>query len=240
MYNHESIHQKLKSRSIFSCIGEILLVACIFWAILAFIFFARVQFIPKDIPKETTTEIELKTKAQTGDIIAVSFSRSMFGKTIKFWTASVWSHVGMLFRDERNNQLYVVEMFDYTKDGKSPNTHMTPIKQWLNHHSYRKKTWTRRMNQASITNSVFFQEWKKIDQKYRLNDNLLEWLTTSSSIDYSSGQVKKLFCSEMVALLLRNMNIITLKMAPIRFSPKELVYIGKTQNYFDPILLLSK
>lgn len=229
--------QEQKPRSVISCIAEVLLVACVFWGVLAFIFFARIQLCRNDIPKQSMSEKNLKENAKTGDIIGVSFSRSLLGKTIKFWTASVWSHVGMLFRDERNNQLYVVEMYDYTKDGKSPNTHMTPIKQWLKNHSNRKKTWTRRINRENIKNSVFFQEWKKIEKYYRLNDNLLLYLTLNPQINYDSRQTTKLFCSEMVALLLRDMNIISTKKPPIRFSPKDLVYLGTSQNYLNPVLL---
>src|SRR5437867_1992294 len=54
--------------------------------------------------------IEQLEQFGTGDVVAVSFS-SLTGNIVRFFTGSIWSHVGMIYVDPQTHQKYVMEMY---------------------------------------------------------------------------------------------------------------------------------
>lgn len=51
-------------------------------------------------------------KMNTGDIVGVSYSKS-FGFFVSAWSNSIWSHVGVIWKDPRDMSLYVIEAAYY-------------------------------------------------------------------------------------------------------------------------------
>lgn len=87
-------------------------VFILFCILLIFIF--RVLFAKNEIKNSNPKTIsfsELEPNLQTGDLVFVSYKNTL-GYFMRGWANSVWTHVGMIMRDE--NELYVMETADYT------------------------------------------------------------------------------------------------------------------------------
>ena len=79
-----------------------------------------------DYPKEN---IKLDTKnLQTGDLLSVSYQNHL-GVFISFWSSSVWSHPGMIYR-RSDDEIFVIEGCRY-KEKKWRGVIVMPITKWI-------------------------------------------------------------------------------------------------------------
>jgi hypothetical protein len=71
------------------------------------------MLIAKDFP--TTIEVLNPNTLQTGDILTVGYRHGM-GWFVTFWSQSVWSHTGIVWREPITKEVFVLEAANYGGD----------------------------------------------------------------------------------------------------------------------------
>jgi hypothetical protein len=178
--------------------------------------------------------------ANTGDLIAVAYG-SKRAKLVKVFTGSMWAHAAVIIH-VRGNDAHVVEAARYseTKSGILA----TPLKKWLHHNrnyivAYRPYRGCG-FEMDSLKNFMETHESAKIDMFVG------NWLKSMYKLrhDGSRGPKEKYYCSEFVAHLLQELNVIKRKYLPAGYKPWELLYDDlplKTGHYYDePRLLINE
>jgi hypothetical protein len=94
---------------VFLCIFILIFILLLF--IIIFIIFN--SYSPHDLPSRQYLNFD-PDSVKTGDILIIGYNH-IFGKVLKGFTSSIWSHSGIAYRDKDTNFLYVVELGVYKK-----------------------------------------------------------------------------------------------------------------------------
>lgn len=101
-----------------------IVIIVIFVLLILFISY-RVTFA-SDLPK---TVYDFETESlKTGDILGVGY-RHPFGWFVTAWSGSIWSHTGIVWRDPKNDEVFVLEAGNY--GGKYNGVIKIPIVVWV-------------------------------------------------------------------------------------------------------------
>ena len=178
-------------------------------------------------PIDTQDFLDLKT----GDLVFVSY-RNLLGNSIRVLSASEWSHVGMIYKDEissSSDSLYILEVADYSDfDSSQTGVIKVPYNVWLNYNKHHKIGF-RRLNEDvynSIKTNVFSEFMKlKIYKQQKLTD-VFAWKRLMFFEEYNEEELllqEKITCMEFIVMLLQNLEIMEKSYKPSSYYPCDLL-----------------
>lgn len=141
---------------------------------------------------------EIRSSLRTGDIVFCS-GTYFFSKAIRLITKSVWSHVGIIYRDDFLDRIFILE--SETLIG----VRIAPLSKYLKDYHGRRKPYLGRMFVARIEPEILAESMKKavsfgMDQLTKPYDNW-EILRIGIRIIFGIGRKsrdRKYICSELV------------------------------------------
>lgn len=140
----------------------------------------------------------VRNQLQTGDLVFCSGSY-FFSRTIQWFTKSVWSHVGIIYRDDNLQRIFILE--SETVIG----VRLAPLSKYLRDYHGRNKPYKGRMVIGRITPAPDGEQFKKaisfgMDELTRPYDNW-EIMRIAMRILFRRGRKnrdRKYICSELV------------------------------------------
>ena len=185
---------------------------------------------PLDLPKRTIILSSAIEQMKNGDLVAVSYS-STRGKLVKVFTGSMWTHIGMIYRPNPN-EIYVIESASY--DDKS-GVIKTPWEEWFDWNYRKILAW------VPCRSQIGCDQIDKIYSKVagsEVNLWVVDWLKTMikqpRNRKTSEGK-DRYYCSELIAYLLQELDLLDKKHEPSGYPPKELIFSLK--SYDAPYLI---
>lgn len=223
-------------------------VVCTVWIIVSVFVLLRL-LCPVDqctFPRQHVSLSTFLQQAQTGDILAVSY-RTFPGQLIRVFTRSVWSHVALVIR--QGDKLYAVEMYRYEQQQHQPKTdtlsdvHIVPIQEWLQYNKHRPMAWSRHQG-PPIPSNRLLQVIHRLQQppiQAKIDMIAFHWIDalradkqrqplycakalsrrnkSTNNSPCSGYRWNKFYCSELIAFLLQEMNVIGKTTLPGAYSP---------------------
>ena len=151
---------------------------------------------------------------RTGDCVFVSY-RSLRGKLVKVFTGSMWSHMGMIYK-KADGSAFVIEavFYDYDQHGVL----QTPLYEWLHYNRKRTLAWLPKLGPAIPDSEVdrVFDLVKDAD----MDTFVINWLKAVVNRQYHPEHKTEFYCSELVATLFQELNVIKKELMPSSYSPK--------------------
>ncbi len=140
----------------------------------------------------------IREELKTGDIVFCS-GNYVFSKVIQKFTKSVWSHVGIIYRDESLNRILVLE------SEKLIGVRFAPLSKYLKDYHGKNKPYKGQIAVGKITTAVDVEELKKgisfgMDELTKPYDNW-EIIRIALRILFKKGKReddRKYICSELV------------------------------------------
>ena len=197
-----------------------------FILIIITIIFVCYRLLVHQVPTASLYDIS-DINLETGDVLLVSYN-SLHATLVKVFAGSYWSHSAFVYR--KHNRTYVIEMANYTNSKEQIPTKeehkgliMIPFEYWI---IYNKKRYighlrckSRKPSETKI--QQWFDKMKTIVKG--TNMDVLYWMNTLLSRKYKYEDKEEYFCTELVAKLLQDMNIIAKDYLPCCYSPNTLV-----------------
>lgn len=166
----------------------------------------------------------LKRDLKTGDIILFS-GKSLISRMIRLFTFSRWSHIGLVIRDRRTDELLLWEattdniVDDYELGPRKRCVQLVKLEEKIRH--YRGVVAVRHLRGVEID----------LQMQSEL-DNLVKQLRTASYqnylieylryfLGYRRDQMKQAFCSQLIAEAYQRLRLIPLEKPPIFYIPKD-------------------
>jgi len=154
--------------------------------------------IPELTSRPPVSYEEIRDTLRTGDIVFCS-GTYFFSKAIRLVTKSVWSHVGIIYRDDFLDRIFILE--SETMIG----VRIAPLSKYLRDYHGRRKPYRGRMFVAKLEPEVSTEAMKKavsfgMDQLTKPYDNW-EILRIGIRILFGIGRKsrdRKYICSELV------------------------------------------
>lgn len=203
----------------------VLLVMCIIIITYARVFW-NAPCLEKYIQKHRkalnwTSYDDLMNNADNGDLIFMS-GYSLGEKSVKWASNSIFSHCGLLFREtnpETNEDvLYIWEadLGQRSKDGPRVIKLEDKIKYY---HGYPYFMW-RKLDTLERPSTERIMKCVEKYGKYDFDDKMYSWIFSNIDFVYDIVKpTKKVFCSELVAMTLQDLNILKRDEKPASFSP---------------------
>lgn len=148
-------------------------------------------------------------------------------RTCKWFTGSMFSHVGMLFKEynvqRKEDIIYVWEadLGQKTKDGPRVITLIDKLKKY---HGQSYFMWRKLKENNPSTENIMkvVHEYKN----YEFDDKMLTWWVANPLLFFLHDMVKdekKIFCSELIAITMQSnhINMLNRKNLPTSYSPKD-------------------
>jgi hypothetical protein len=165
---------------------------------------------------------DLLTNADNGDLLFMA--GDTYGeRTCRYFTKSVYSHVGMLFReiDPENDKsmLYIWEsdLGQGSKDGPRILKLSDKLKRY---HGFPYVMWRRMESNRPSTQNIMNVVEKYKD--YNFDNNMLSWMMNDSMI-YNMIKNDGIFCSELIALTMQHINMLEKDKKATWYSPQSFV-----------------
>jgi hypothetical protein len=171
--------------------------------------------------KNTILLEELLKEANTGDLVFFS-GTTLAERAIKIYTRSPFSHVGIIFKDvdEHGKQipfLWEADIGQSQKDGPRVIKLSDKIERWkgdrrIGFRKYKGDRPSKEVMMGIVSNYI------NLD----MDSSMMSWLWSSypsSKIFQSNHDPKKVFCSELVAITLQTLGILSRSDHPTSYSP---------------------
>ena len=209
----------------------------IFWfllfLVLGIICYSLYQLFRKPIPDYFSNSLSAKfwDDVDTGDLIF--FSGTSFGeRSVKFYSSSVWTHVGIVFRDlpksDSESKIYFAEADVGQRKRDGPRVILL---------SEKIQAFKKRVGSGSIVG------WRKFSKgeisplsimcfvegnlQKTMDANMIRWIFAWwPNFGIHAGSAKEVFCTEFVADLLITQGILGSEKIPAWYSPGKLSNIG--------------
>ena len=154
--------------------------------------------VPELTSRPPVSYEEIRDTLRTGDIVFCS-GTYFFSKAIRMVTKSVWSHVGIIYRDDFLDRIFILE--SETMIG----VRVAPLSKYLRDYHGRRKPYRGRMFVAKLEPDVSAESMKKavsfgMDQLTKPYDNW-EIVRIAVRIIFGIGRKsrdRKYICSELV------------------------------------------
>lgn len=160
--------------------------------------------------------------AKTGDILTVAYS-SKRAKLVNVFTGSVWAHSALVIK-AKNRKPYVVEVMQYSKD--ETGLIATKLKKWMRRNKH--YTLAYRPYQGIGFNMEKIKECIAMNEKAKMDMFVVNWLKTMYKVPFGTltktKHKKRYYCSEFVAHLLQETQVLHKKYKPAGYKPWELLY----------------
>jgi hypothetical protein len=216
---------------------EVIIIFAVLFVLLA----AKVLTV-RDYPS-MTNDLDIDM-LKTGDILGVSYPNP-FGWFVTAWSDSIWSHVGIVWRDPQSNYPYILEAADY--GGKYTGLIVIPINEWL-HINRHNLTGYMSINVSPDAN-LLMDNFKPL-MKYGLDAYNYNWIRLiqtrkyiPESFDIPNTHDKKVryVCYELAIMMLQNAGIVKKDLMPSSYFPKHIMYghlpLEGTYEYSKTVLV---
>lgn len=209
---------------------NIILVVAVVAIVVIIIYFTIQNFHPDVNKKFGMSKLEKLdiSKLETGDLIFMS--GETYGENVcKFFTNCEFSHVGVIlkecdFREQsKNSKVYIIESDLGQKTKSGPRILLLEKKLKLYHGSG--VVGIRKCN-LSVSSKELLQVSKKYFDK-KFDNKMMKWWFSDSPFSLTQNffhNPRKLFCSELVANVLCDLQILKTKKRKFWFSPKDFLY----------------
>ena len=207
-----------------------LLIKTIIATLLIFALFCAIRtLIPSD---HIMTELHPmdEQRMKTGDLLTVAYPR-IHGHLVKIFNGSMWTHSGLVAKSGKD--IYVWEMCGYcavtnkdTGEKYPGREHIckVPLKEWL----YR----NRRQIIARTPYNGPTLDPKKVDSIYhrlqltvKQDIFVINWIKVLKRWPYENNiPPRKMFCTQLVAYVLQELNVLTKEWDACSFSPHDFVF----------------
>lgn len=185
----------------------------------------RLLFIKKPVIS-TIDYDDLINNLKTGDLFLVKYD-SIHGVLISLTSGSIWSHTAFVYKDK------IIEMSYYDKENSG--LCVLNIQDWLNYNKDRiicYKRWLGpALDESKIDDILLKYKTSKLDM------NLLNWLKSllNQKWEQLPQDKNKFFCSELIAFLLQELNVIKKEKLPCNYKPCS---FENLENYDKSIVFL--
>ena len=150
---------------------------------------------------------QVRDQLQTGDLVFCS-GTYLFSKSIRWFTKSVWSHVGIIYRDDNLRRIFILE------SEIAIGVRLVPLSKYLRDYHGRKKPYQGRIVIGRIAPAADGEKVKKaisfgMDELTRPYDNW-EIMRIAMRILFRRGRKdrdRKYICSELVYEAFRKADI---------------------------------
>lgn len=191
----------------------ILIIVGILLFIVSFIILI-LALLPPDLPKRQESLSTILPRVKTGDLLLVSY-RNVSGYVVKIFTQSIWTHVGLVYREGRD--IYVLECGYYHPGLKD--IIKNPILQWLQLSESSPMVWIP-LEGGEVSNQDLNQQLEKIGHGI-FPKHLYKWLPAVIRVPYRPKTDRVFFCSELIAYLFQELGIMKKEYRPSSYSPKD-------------------
>jgi hypothetical protein len=179
----------------------------------------------KDYPL-TTSKLDYDS-FKTGDIIGVSYTNP-FGWFVTGWSNSIWSHIGVVWRDPNTNYPYVLEAANYGKNYDGLIT--VPLNEWFR---INKRNIIGYMSINISPDSEKMMTHFESLKKYGLDTYNINWIRLIQKQLYDSDKFDKpncidnktrYVCYELSIMMLQNVGVVEKKLMPSSYFPRDIMY----------------
>lgn len=213
------------------------IVTVIFLFIIFIIVTIRLKFIKDDpLPVFLPSSRQPLPDFETGDCVFVSY-RSTRGKLVKIFTGSMWSHMGMIYK-QANGRSFVIEAVYY--DPQQHGVLKTPLEEWLNFNGRRTLGWLRKRG-PKIPDSEMDRVFQLV-QHCDMDTLVLNWLKAVVNRKYFPEKKSKFYCSELIATLCQELKIMDKVLMPASYSPKTFMELRLpliNGHWFEPPMIFK-
>lgn len=216
-------------------------ICCLVISFLAIFWVSSVYLFSPSFPSKlaTLTKEEILNSVDNGDLLFLS-GNTFAEKVIKFWHSSYYTHVAIIFKDERGvktptreNTLFVWEsdVGQRTKDGPRIMKLVDKLDRWKGD----KIGMIRKFH--GIKPSTF--DIVEIAKQYvdrGMDIDMISWFFSSfpeSRIFKHLKSDKRMFCSELVAETLQNLGILKKDKHPASYTPQDFSVIIPKQGFYS-------
>jgi hypothetical protein len=159
---------------------------------------------------------------RTGDIIGAAY-RKTHGYFVRFWSSSIWSHIGVAWRDPVTNELFILEGAFY----KNPNYKgvvKVPIKEWVrfNRKEYMGITRINFEGNKNVDPNRMIEFFKNL-QTFKLDTFNWRWYRLLFKTPYNEDIQQHYTCYEISILLLQEMGIVSKKYKCSSYFPCDIM-----------------
>ena len=199
-----------------------LIIAIMLIVLLILFYRYTVSYNTKNVENFTTHDFE---NLKTGDLIFVSY-KNLVGETIRVLSASQWSHIGMVYKDE-NNEIFILEIADYRESGYTENHGVIkiPYKNWLSLNKHHDISIRMLHENVKISNQKVLNEFEKLSKlkQQKLTDIMgLNRLMFFEAYDNEKiSKLQKITCVEFIVLMLQNLELLDKTYMPSSFYPSD-------------------
>lgn len=196
-----------------------LILTIFYFVILLILLYFLYWLIPDDIPKKTIPLSDINL--QTGDLVSCTLP-NWSAKIVKLFTRSIWAHTGFIWN--LNNQPYVIEIF-WKK--KRNGMFITKFDDWIDRivKSKGMRLSYRKYNGPQIMDENVFNVIKKY-KKVKVDICIPCWMSSLFKIPYYEEDKlrTKIFCTELIALIMQDLEILQKKYHSSCYSPRKLMF----------------
>lgn len=196
-----------------------MLLIC-FLLILLVLIIIRISFSEtKNISKSLNISLqEIPEDLKSGDLIFSSYN-NIFGKAVKIWSGSKWTHVGILYKEPITENIYVLEAAEYNNPNFEKGIIKVPIKAWLKLNENCDITY-KKIKEVIDTRKVFASFLKFKEKKlYKVDVSP----KTLKRILFPEKDNKEITCVEFVVMMLQDMNMMSKKISSSFYSASDLL-----------------
>lgn len=194
------------------------------------------MFIANDFP--TTIEVLNPNQLKTGDILTVGYRHGM-GWFVTFWSRSVWSHTGVVWKDPKTGELFMLEAANYGGDWNG--VIKIPFRIWLKLNKGSDLCLNRIITDKPVDADKLHQAFLSIkDNKLdAFNPNWYRLLFKTPWVEETKPSART--CYELSIKMLQQAGIVQKKFMGSSYFPKDFVWGGLDLepgfDYQAPVML---
>jgi hypothetical protein len=164
----------------------------------------------------------------TGDLLFVRYDNPL-GYFMRLISGSVWTHVAMIYRDEKQN-LYVMETANYPrpayKDSKTKHKGVLfmPIEEWFQLNRKRDISIMKLTTPGDFDKDSLLFEFSKVSDR-KLDTVGVSWsrLIFNKNYEEYKNLQYNITCYELVVHLLQQSDIVEKELAPMSYFPRNII-----------------
>lgn len=211
----------------------VILIVVILILITACFVVYRISF--KKGPRINSDLSQIKTEMKTGDVLVIAYD-SIYASLVKVFNGSYWSHGSFILREK--DRIYVIEIARYTYGEdkcRYKGLIKIPLSEWLYYNKGRYVGYCKYKDDKRRPSTKRVLDLVQKYGKVKVNLDTIYWMNTLVSHSYSDEKYeryykdkKKYFCTEFLANLLQELDMISKDYLPCNYSPE---YITRLKEY---------
>lgn len=203
-----------------------------------FLFLILLIIVRLRIPDVKVSKInygsEVIPEISTGDLIAIGSNR-WIGHLSKIIIGSKWSHIGLIISDRDGNPLVAEAGYDFTKKG----IYLMPLKEWLQLYQKKRFLWSKHQGPPICRKKLLRLHQSQSSKGFDIF--VKNWFRSQLSSKYVPQEHNSFFCSEYIAFLLQQINVIKREKIPGYYTPRALIEgsfpVHSGHQYLEPVIV---